>query len=131
MLHTIKHITAAALCLFASSLLAVAPKQLLTHNLTDFESNAFIDQTIPSNHPTKAHSDGKVFWTFVKMACFGHTTDGKCTALIMMKTDTSDPIPLGTVTLELETGDITPKELSGNGFTLTVNGPGETTITAP
>ena len=65
------------------------------------------------------------------MACFGHTVDGKCPALIKMGTGPNDggnPVELGTVTLDLNTGIITPSQISANGYTVTVNGPGETTL---
>ena len=128
--RVIKQLTAASLGLLAATAVAAAPKYLITHNTTTVESNAYIDGTIPSRHPTKAHSDGKIFWMTVKMACFGHSTNGKCTALIIMKTDTPNPVAIGTVTLDVETGDITPKQLSANGYTVTVNGPGETTLSS-
>jgi hypothetical protein len=128
MTRLIKHLTAGALVLFTATALATPPKQLVTHNTTDVESNAFVDGSLPSRHPTKAHSDGIVHWLEVKMACFGHTTNGKCNALIVMKTNTPNPVAIGTVSMDLESGDITPKQLSANGYTITVNGPGETTI---
>ncbi len=121
--------TVLALGLFTASAFA-APKQLITHNYTDYESNAYVAGTIPSQHPTRAHSDNKVFWTAVKMACFGHTTaDGKCSALIKMATNTASPIDVGVLIVDINTGMITPQQVKGNGFTITVNGPGETTIT--
>lgn len=123
----LKSVTVGALSLLTAAAFA-APQQLITHNTTNVESNAFIDGTIPSQHPTKAHSDGKVFWTIVKMACFGHTTNGKCSALIKMATNTAAPVILGTVSMDLESGDITPKQIIANGYMLTVNGPGETTL---
>lgn len=107
---------------------SAAPKHLITHNTTDAESNAFVAGSIPSQHPTRAHSDGRVFWTAVKMACFGHTVDGKCQAMIKMATNTPYPITVGTVTLDLNTGEITPSQISANGYTIIVNGPGETTL---
>jgi hypothetical protein len=116
-----------ALGLFSLAAIA-APKQLITHNTTDLESNAFVAGSIPSQHPTKAHSDGKVFWTAVKLACFGHTVNGQCGALIKMATNTSNPIEIGTLQMDVNSGAITPPQLSANGFTITVNGPGETTI---
>ena len=122
-----KKLSAVALSLFAITAMA-APKHLITHNTTDAESNAFVAGTIPSQHPTKAHSDGKVFWTAVKMACFGHTVDNKCAAVIKMATNTPNPITVGTVIMDVNSGEITPAQLSANGYTVTVNGPGETTI---
>lgn len=124
----IKFLLFAALGLFSLSTLA-APKQMITHNLTDLESNAFVDGVVPSQHPTRAHSDGKVFWTAVKLACFGHTINGKCSALIKMGTNLPIPIEIGTLSMDINTGEITPLQLSANGFTITVNGPGETTLT--
>lgn len=126
--HLFKLLTVGTLALFTTAAFAVPPKYLITHNTTDVESNAFVAGTIPSQHPTKAHSDGKVFWTAVKMVCFGHSTNGQCSALIMMETNTANPIPLGYVNLNLDSGDINPKQLSANGYTLIVNGPGETTL---
>lgn len=115
------------LSLYAATALA-APKQLITHNTTDVESNAFVAGTIPSQHPTRPHSDGKVLWTAVKMACFGHTVNGKCSALIKMATNTGNAKEVGMLIMDINTGEITPQRLSANGYTITVNGPGETTI---
>lgn len=124
----IKTVAAITLGLTASAAIA-APKQLITHNLTSVESNAFVAGTIPSQHPTHPHSDNKVMWAGVRLACFGHVTNGTCWAVIKMETDTANPVNLGTVTIDLESGDITPKQLTAYGYTLTVNGPGETTLT--
>ncbi len=107
-----------------------SPILLITHNTTDLESEAYIDGRIKSNHPSKAHSDNKVSWVSVKMACFGHTINGNCPALIKMGTNTANPVDIGMVAMNLVTGDITPKQVSGNGYTLIVNGPGETTLLA-
>lgn len=123
-----KTIVALSLGLAASAAIA-SPKQLVTHNLTNVESNAFVAGTIPSQHPTRPHSDNKLVWSAVRLACFGHVVNGQCWALIKMATDTATPIELGRVTIDLNTGDITPKQLTAYGYTLTVNGPGETTLT--
>ena len=64
----------------------------------------------------------------VRLACYKHTTDGKCAALIKMATNTGNPIHVGYVYMDLNTGDITPKSLSANGYTITVNGSGEASI---
>nr|WP_241480405.1 hypothetical protein [Legionella norrlandica] len=63
------------------------------------------------------------------MACYGHTTNGKCAALIKMATNTANPIDIGYVTMDLETGDISPKVLSAKGYTLRAIGPAEAEIT--
>ncbi len=124
----IKTVTAITLG-FAATAAIASPKQLVTHNLTNVESNAFVAGTIPSQHPTRAHSDNKVMWAGVRLACFGHVANGKCWALIKMATNTASPVDLGVVTIDLESGDITPKQMTAYGYTMTVNGPGETTIT--
>ena len=124
----IKQLTAISLSLLAATAIA-APKQLITNNMTDAESNAYVAGSIPSQHPTRPHTVGKVFWTAVKMACFGHTVDGKCNALIKMETNTPTPKEVGTLVLDIASGNITPQHLNANGYTITVNGPGETTIT--
>ena len=125
----LKSLSIVALSAVAATALA-APRQLITHNTTDHESNAFVAGSIPSRHPTKAHSDGRVFWTAVRMACFGHIENGQCMALIKMDPNSANPIDIGVITMDLETGDITPKQIISNGYTITVNGPGETTISA-
>jgi hypothetical protein len=105
-----------------------SPKQLITHNNTSVESNAFIDGVIASQHPTKAHTDNKVFWASVKVACYGRVINNSCNALIKMETDTANPVELGWVSMNLVTGEILPKTLIANGYRLDVNAPGETTL---
>lgn len=115
---------------FATTIaIAAAPKQLITHNNTDVESNAYIAGIVPSQHPTKPHSEHTVPWAAVRMACFGHTTNGKCWAIIKMATNTGNPIELGKVTIDLETGEITPAQFSANGYTFASIAPGETLLT--
>ena len=45
-----------------------------------------------------------------------------------MKTNTQNPVELGQVTIDLNTGDIQPTRLHANGYTMIVNGPAETTL---
>ncbi|MCX7114883.1 MAG: hypothetical protein NTW08_03085 [Gammaproteobacteria bacterium] len=112
-----------------------APAFLLTHNLTDSESNAYIvtrdGGAIPSIYPTKPHAVSKVYWNMVKLACHGHSVNNICSAIIKMNTNTASPIEIGVVTMDLATGEISPKQLSANGYTVTVNGLAETTLTQP
>ena len=126
---TLKKISTFALCTIAATAIAAPPRQLITHNRTNYQSNGYVAGVIPSQHPTQPQSDGVVYWAAVKMACFGHIENNRCSAIIMMASDTDHPIPVGTLTMDLGNGDIEPKQLSGNGFTITVNGPAETTIT--
>ena len=124
----LKSISAIALSLSAASALAV-PDYLITHNNTNVESNAYVAGTIPSPYPTAAHSSRQVPWNMVRFACYGNTTNGKCSALIKMATETAHPVDIGYLTMQLDNGDITPKKLSANGYTMVVNGPGEATVT--
>lgn len=121
--------TLAAITLSLSATAALAmPAYLITHNNTNEESSALIAGSIPSPYPTAPHSTRKVYWNLVRLACYGHTVDGKCSALIRMGTSTANPIEVGYVYMDLATGDITPKQLSAQGYTFTVNGLGEATI---
>lgn len=118
-----------AACILAGSIASASPAYLTTHNNTNVESNAFINGTIASPSPTKANSDHSVMWIVVRMSCYGHIQNGLCPATIKMATDTGTPIDLGNVTINVETGDILPKELHANGYHFIVNGPGEVTLT--
>jgi len=128
MKRTTRACITAALGLVSAMAFAVPPRQLITHNTTDLDSNAFVAGTIPSQHPTKAHSDGKVLWTAVRMACYGHVVGGKCPALIKVGANTPNPIELGMLYMDLTTGIITPSELHANGYVMIVNGPAESTL---
>lgn len=124
-----KRFSAVILSLSAATTFAI-PEHLITHNNTSEESNGYIGGFAASPYPTPANTTQKIYWNLVKLACYGHTTpDKKCTALIKMATNTSNPIEVGMLTLDLNTGDITPKELQKNGYHLVINGPGEATIT--
>ncbi|MDF1826952.1 MAG: hypothetical protein P1U39_01595 [Legionellaceae bacterium] len=118
----------AALGLASAVAFAVPPRQLITHNTTDLDSNAYVAGTVPSQHPTKAHTDGKVLWASVRMACYGHVVNGKCPALIKVGANTDHPIELGMLYMDLSTGIITPSELHAGGYAMIVNGPAETTL---
>lgn len=126
--RVMKTVTAVTLGL-ATSMAVAAPKELITHNNTDVESGAFVAGVIPPQHPTKPHSERRIAWPAVRLACFGHATNGTCWAIIKMATNTANPIELGKVTINLESGEITPAQMSSNGYTFSVIGPGETLIT--
>ncbi len=112
-----------------------APAFLLTHNFTDSDSNAYIitrdGGVIPSIYPTKSHSTSKVYWNMVKLACHGHSLGNLCSAMIKMDINSATPIEIGVVTMDLITGEILPKTLSAHGYTVTINGLAETTLTRP
>lgn len=126
----LKNAAAILLSMTAANVFAAPPRLLITHNTTDVESNAYIAGTIPSRHPTKAHSDSRVSWSEVRIACFGHLINGQCPAMVKMATGPNDgeAVDIGIVSVDLNTGMITPSTISGNGYTLIVNAPGETTL---
>ena len=103
-----------------------APLYFITHNNTSEQSNGFIGGTTPSPYPTPANTTRQVAWNLVRIACF--PLNELCSATVKMATDTNDPIEIGRLEMNLKTGDINPKSLSNNGYTITVNGPAETTI---
>ncbi len=119
-----------AITLSFSTLVAfAAPSYMTTTNTTTEESNAYV-AGVPSPYPTKAQSTRKVAWNLVRIACYGHTDSaGNCTALIKMATNTANPITVGTMSMNINTGDVNPKVLSANGYTFTVTGLGEAVIT--
>ena len=121
-----KSLSAITLSLSAVTTFA-SPAYLITHNTTNLESNAYIAGA-PSIYPTPANSKREVYWNLVKLACYGHTAGKICPAVIKMATNTPNPIEVGMVTMDLESGDINPKVISKNGYTLIVNGPGEATV---
>lgn len=112
----------------SSTIASAAPSFLVTHNRTNVESNAELAGTM-SPYPTPANKDGRVLWGLVKMACSGHVVNNRCSAVIYMETNTNHAIKLGEVSMDIDSGDIMPKMIKANGYTLTVNAPGETTLT--
>jgi hypothetical protein len=127
-------ILAMSVMLMGVSVFAVSPqpKFLITNNSTDVESNAYVDSVIPSQHPSKAHSTTKVSWLEVRLACYQRAPNGICSALVKMETGPNDgghPVDVGIISMNLNTGAFLQNKISGNGYTVTVNGPGETTIT--
>jgi hypothetical protein len=123
-----KSISALVLSLSAAATFA-SPIFLITHNETDLESNAYVAGTIPSPYPTIPNSTRQIYWNMVRIACYGHSVNGKCIAVIKMATDTDHPIEIGTVSMDLDTGVISPSKISANGYTFTVNDIAEGTLT--
>lgn len=116
------------LCLISQSVLAQLPKQLTIHNTTDAQLNTFFAGVVPSPFPCPARNDSHILWSSIRMACFGHTVNSQCPTLIKIGTDTAMPLPIGTIQLDLNSGNIIPAQVSANGYTLTVNSPGDITI---
>lgn len=124
----LKGISAVTLAL-ATGISFAAPQYLLIHNHTNLTAGAFVGGTVPPQHPTKPNSDSKVFWGLVKMACLSHTVNGQCPALIKLGSNNEYNITVGYMNLDMNTGDISPKDISGNGYRIIINGPGEASIT--
>lgn len=122
-------LTLTALTLTMSSAFA-SPKKLVIHNQTNVDSCAYVAGEVPPRHPARANCTNYISWTEVRIACLGRTLANKtCPAVIKMNINTPNVTDLGVVYLNVDTGEISPKVLHGNGFKLTVNGPGEATLT--
>lgn len=116
--------------LFAANTFAalptVAPKQLITHNLTNVWSEAYVNDLIrQEKHASRPNETNYVPWAEVTLACHGRP----CWAVVKMNTKGA-MVDLCRVDLDLRTGIITPeaKCAGNNGYALTVNGPGEVTL---
>lgn len=123
-----KIITAAVLALATATAFAVPPRELITHNYTNDWSNAYLgpNLNLPSQKPTPPNTTKNVNWMAVILFC--QPQRDFCKARIKMKTNTSKPVFLGDLTMNLQTGDINPKVLKANGYTMKVIGLGETEI---
>lgn len=106
-----------------------SPRKLVIHNQTNVDAGAYVAEQVPPRHPAKANSTNYISWTEVRMACLGRSVDDECPAMIKMAINTSNEMNLGIVYLNVKTGNITPKKVNKYGYTLTVNGPGEATLT--
>ncbi|KTD25884.1 MULTISPECIES: hypothetical protein [Legionella] len=123
----LKGLVATTLSLSATVVLA-HPTDLIIRNTTDVEMNEYIDGIVPAI-PTPAKSVGTVPWTLIEMACYGYTLKGKCSALIKLATDTNKPFKLGTITIDMETGEISPQSITGpKGYKFKATGPGKATL---
>lgn len=127
-MHFLKKILAILALSYTTQTAFASPSILLTHNLTSVESNAYIDGVVRSPYPSPAHADNRVAWISVRIACTGHIVNNKCKALIKMASNTPNPIDVGWVEMDMISGDISPKELHGNGYGFFVNGPAEVTL---
>ncbi|KTC64942.1 Uncharacterised protein (plasmid) [Legionella adelaidensis] len=113
----------------ATTLPTVPPHNLTTHNLTNVWSEAFVEGTIRTEkNATPPNTTKKVAWTEVLFICHKRP---QCWALVKMNTKGDKSVDLCKVTLDVKTGIITPEALcaGNNGYALTVNGPGEVTLT--
>lgn len=116
-----KYLAAISLNLVAAAASFAAPAMLEITNNTDAESNAYIAGHA-SPKPSKPYSVNSVPWAIVKMACVGHTVNGQCAAVIKMETDTANPVEIGTVEMNVTTGEISPSTIQAHGYVLTVTG---------
>ncbi len=123
-----KALAAGSFALLTAQALA-APTNMVTHNRTSVESNAYIAGT-PSIYPTKPHSDKTLNWFLVKLACFGHTdSNNNCEAEIFMNSNQPEKFSLGIMRMNLDTGEITPTRIDKGKYHLQVVKSGEVTLT--
>ena len=120
-----KNLCAITLSVTAATALAT-PTHYITHNDTDLLTNVIVNGT-ESPFPTFPHSTRKIAWRMVKLGC-GRAPNGMCAVLIKIRTDTSDPIEIGTLYMDMNSGELTPQSISANGYTVNVLGAAEVAI---
>ncbi|USQ15393.1 hypothetical protein J2N86_14175 (plasmid) [Legionella lytica] len=101
------------------------PTHYITHNDTQWETNVVV-KGVESPFPTLPYSTRKVAWRMVRLGC-GITP--VCAAVIMVATDTAEPIEVGTLYMDMESGELTPKRISAHGYTAQVKDIAEVMIT--
>lgn len=121
------YLTGISLSVMVSTTFALPPT-LTIHNTTDLESEAYINGNIATHLPSKPRADNIVPWIVVQMACYGRTVNDICSAMIKMASNTATPLDVGMVYLNMKTGQISPEQVSGNGYTFTSNKIGEATL---
>lgn len=125
----IARVLLAGILVLGTTLALASPRSLITHNRTSFQSNAFTDGTIPSAYPTPKGQDGSVLWMLVRLACIGHTTNGQCSAVVKVATDTANPVDVAKLSMNLESGVITLLESYTTAYRVIIHSnPGEVTI---
>lgn len=105
----------------------VQPRDFVTKNYTPYQSNAKIKFAFSPFPTPPGTADvpaiNRVPWKGLKLICLFQT---ECSAYIYMKTDlpASQHVLVGEGKLNTITGEITPKEMSNNGFKVTSPEPG-------
>lgn len=110
--------------LLFSSVCADPPEQFIIHNHTHERVNTKVWGTT-YGFPANADSDKRVNWNAVKFLC---SQKSPCEADIVINPRTADEIFVGHGQLSLDTGEITPAFIQGNGYNISVTGVGEITI---
>jgi len=109
----------------ASSIALAAPSELVVDNKTDYQARAYVHGI--SKNPAEAHSSMSLNWWALSMVCAFQT---ECKAEVKVKTDTANPISLGNVSINLDTGVIDTSGLShAEGFNVSYVAPGHAVVT--
>ena len=106
------------------------PTELTTYNNT----NAWVSAKIsgfPSHDPMTPHSERHRAWWKLRVACYASQKDDICTATIILRKNESDENGsiLGDMSINMKSGEITPKQLRNDLYTLRVNDIAKVTIT--
>ena len=108
-----------------SSVALAAPSELVVENKTDYQARAYVNGM--SKNPAEAHSSMSLSWWALKLVCAFQTD---CKATVKMKTDTSNPVSLGDVSINLDSGIIDTSKLShAEGFNVSYVAPGHAVVT--
>ncbi|WP_133131171.1 hypothetical protein [Legionella yabuuchiae] len=123
-----KALIGASLSLSAAIAFAIPPSELVSHNNTDVQTQAFLGPNLDlPQQPTEPGAVKRVSWVSVRILCMNTPKPGICPAKI--KLNTVPQTTLGIVEMNLKNGDINPKVLSANGYKMTVVKPGEIVFT--
>ena len=108
-----------------SCLARAEPMYYVTHNRTDFETKTLIASDNPIFFSTPEHSSSKIDWWMLQHRCETLLMNHTCKVLLKAETNSNHPVELGVLTIDLKYGEIYPKYLSANGYSVSVIGIGE------
>lgn len=116
------------LCLSVTPIIYSAPQVLTTHNQTNYQAIAYVDGKISLPKIAEPLSDSSISWVTVNRLCYGRTVNNKCPLVIKMKGLSSYSFDLGVIYMDLNSGEITPKQITFNHIQLNAHNTGELSL---
>lgn len=117
--------TCIVLLSFISNLAFAEPNYYVTHNSTNVGTTISILEARPYSFYTAPHSSSKVEWWMLQTGCNYYLMNSKCKVIIKTETNFPNPVDVGILTMDMRTGELSPKYISTNGYTISVIGAGE------
>lgn len=118
MTRTAKSLLLASLCI-SSALHAAPPPVFNVVNNLGVATESYIAGQMTSSTP--ANSTRSKTWGTIALKCTSHRLNPICPVTIMLAT--APKTVLGTLNINIISGEISPKVLSSNGYTMTLNEP--------